>query len=86
MNTYKIADLILNMNVRGELLRKQSGRYLSQRSESADITIDISEEFLILKQMENNHLTFDECNIYGQEENFIINFWILTVLCCILQL
>lgn len=61
MNTYKIADLILNMNVRGELLRKQSSRYLTERSESADITIDICEEFLIMKQKENNHLTFDEC-------------------------
>lgn len=61
MNTYKIADLILNMKVRGELLRRQSVRYLSERTQSADITIDISEEFLILKQKENSHLTFDEC-------------------------
>lgn len=61
MNRYTIADIILNMKVRGELLRRQSIPYLSQKGQSADITIDISEEFLMLKQSENKHLTFDEC-------------------------
>lgn len=61
MNTYTIADLILNMRVRGELLRRQSTQYLSAKSQSADITIDLGEEFLKIKQQENAHLTFDEC-------------------------
>lgn len=61
MNTYKIADLNLDMRVRGNLLRKQSRQYVSKTIKSVDITIDICEEFLKLKQRENAHLTFDEC-------------------------
>jgi len=61
MNTYTIADVIVNMKVRGELLRRQSVKYISEERQSADITIDLSEDFLKLKHRENPHLSFDEC-------------------------
>lgn len=61
MDTYKIADLYLNMKIKGKLLKRQSNQYLSEKSISTNITIDICEDFLKAKQIENTHLTFDEC-------------------------
>ncbi|WP_010243551.1 hypothetical protein [Acetivibrio cellulolyticus] len=61
MNTYKIAELKLNMKVKGKLLKRQSDEYLSDKSTSADITIDICEDFFKAKQREMPHLSIDEC-------------------------
>lgn len=61
MNTYRIAELKINMKVKGNILIKQSTRYLSDNSAIVDITIDIGEEYLEAKQKENSHLSIDEC-------------------------
>jgi len=61
MNTFKIADLNLNMKVSGSLLKRQSSQYITEKSKFTDITINICEDFLKAKQSENSHLTFDEC-------------------------
>jgi hypothetical protein len=61
MNTYRIAELKLNMKVKGKILKGQSTRYLSDKSAIADITIDIGDDYLEVKQKENSHLSIDEC-------------------------
>lgn len=61
MDTYTIAELKLNMKVKGKLLSRQSYGYLSKKTKSADITIDICDDFLKAKQSENSHLSFEEC-------------------------
>lgn len=61
MNTYRIAELKLNMKVKGKILKRQSTGYLSDKSAIADITIDICDDFLAVKQRENSHLSIDEC-------------------------
>jgi hypothetical protein len=61
MDIYKIADLYIGMKVKGELLKRQSQKYLSEESKLLNITIDIGPDFLKAKQLENKHLTFDEC-------------------------
>lgn len=61
MNTYRIAELKLNMKVKGKILKRQSNSYLSHKSAIADITIDIGDDYLEVKQKENSHLSIDEC-------------------------
>lgn len=61
MNTYRIAELKLNMKVKGKVLNKQSTRYISDKSAITDITIDIGDDYLAVKQKENSHLSIDEC-------------------------
>ena len=61
MNTYKIAELKLNMKVKGKILNKQSTKYISDKSEITDITIDICDDYLEGKQKENSHLSIDDC-------------------------
>ncbi len=61
MNTFRIAEINLNMTAKGKILKRQSKAYLSEKSTIADITIDISEDFLKQKQKEMPHLTLDEC-------------------------
>ena len=61
MNTYKIAELIVNMESKGRILDRQGSRYRTHGSETADITIAIADDFLTMKHKENPHLTTDEC-------------------------
>lgn len=61
MNTYKIAELKLNMKAEGKLLREQAYKYLSDKSMAVDISINLCDDFLMKRQGENPHLTIDEC-------------------------
>jgi len=61
MSIYKIAELIVNLENKGKTLEKQGKVYLTDKSETADITITLTYEFIKSKQKENPHLTIDEC-------------------------
>jgi hypothetical protein len=61
MNTYKIAELMLNMKVKGKILHNQSSRYLTDKRALSDLTIDLEDAYLEAKQKENSHLSIDEC-------------------------
>jgi hypothetical protein len=77
MNTYKIADLIVNLKNNGETLNAQGKPYLTDKRETADITIALTDEFLIAKQTENPHLTLDRCEYIwtgGQFYDRLIDF------------
>lgn len=61
MNTYKIAELTVNLENKGKTLEKQGKEYLTSKSETADIAIALTDDFIKEKQKENPHLTIDEC-------------------------
>ncbi|MGE5398034.1 MAG: hypothetical protein ACM3PP_02270 [Candidatus Saccharibacteria bacterium] len=61
MPTYKIADLIVDLQASGKTLARQSPQYLDESSHLVNFTIALSEGFLRQKQYENPHLSLDEC-------------------------
>ena len=61
MHTYKIADLIIALQTNYRTLARQSSQYLSEEKRPVDMTIAIGEDLLRKKQIENPHLSDDEC-------------------------
>lgn len=61
MENYKVAGLNVNYEARCALLKERSKKFLSEYTDSPDITVDIPFEFFEKKQRENPHLTIDEC-------------------------
>lgn len=61
MDTHKIAEVTVNLEAKEKTLNTQRKAYRTDRIENADITIDISDEFLKERQSENPYLTLDEC-------------------------
>ncbi len=61
MKKYSIAGLTVQMNPKGETLKAQSAQYLTNTDKQADITVALSQEYLIKKQSENPHLSPDTC-------------------------
>ncbi|MEG6523570.1 hypothetical protein [Desulfotomaculum sp. 1211_IL3151] len=61
MNIYKIADLTVALQANGETLQKQTLAYLSDPTRPVDISITLTEDFLLQKQGENPHLSPNEC-------------------------
>ena len=74
MEQYIIAGLKTEYNVRGELLKSRSEKYrASFNSAEADIRIDISEDYLKMKQEKNHHLTAEEHEYMWTGEAFYKN-------------
>lgn len=61
MNTYKIAEVIVNLDSSGKTLMDQGKAYLIEKRESCDISIALKNDFLWRIQREYTHLTMDEC-------------------------
>ena len=61
MDTYKIAELIVNMESGGSILHQQGRKYKTDCLETADITICFEDGYLERKHKENPHLSLDEC-------------------------
>lgn len=61
MDTHKIANLLVNIQVKGKILEAQSKAYRIESKENVDITIMITSDFLKKKQKETPSLTMDEC-------------------------
>ena len=61
MDSFQIADLRVDMECSGEILRKQGRPYRLEPFRPVDITIQIPEEKLAGAREKNPHLTPDEC-------------------------
>lgn len=61
MNTYEIAELTTNIEIKGKTLARQGKIYLTSKSETADIIVALADEFIRSKQKETPNLTMDEC-------------------------
>ncbi len=57
---YKIAGVVVDMEIRYPRLKKQSEAYKSE-GEKSDILISLSDEFLAERQKENPHLSLEDC-------------------------
>lgn len=57
----KVTDLILDINIIGELLNGRVKNYLYNGEEDADIVFKVSEKYYKDRQAELPHLSFDEC-------------------------
>ncbi|MBE6748790.1 MAG: hypothetical protein E7557_06125 [Ruminococcaceae bacterium] len=57
----KVADLIVEVTPKYELLKTRSVPYIYNGEKEPDIVIPLSEQFFIDRQKENPHLSLDEC-------------------------
>ncbi len=69
MGKYRIADLIVDMNPRYELLKGRSSKYLTDDSEKSDFLINVSEDAIAAKIKQSPVLTYESCEYswYGYE-------------------
>ena len=61
MNTYKIADLIVQMNPKHDPLLSQAKAYLTKHSESVDIVIPEITKDVLAYHNSNQDLTIGDC-------------------------
>lgn len=61
MSMYKIAGINVDMTLKYPRTIRQSEAYLSDSSETPDLTIRFSDEFLAERQKENPHLSIEDC-------------------------
>jgi hypothetical protein len=61
MSIYKIIDLSVSIKPIEQTLKKQLKRYETEGCGGVDISIDLTTEQIKQKQLENPHLTLDEC-------------------------
>lgn len=73
MEKFSIADLIVEMDARGDLLFNRTRAYLYDGKESADITIDLSDDFFMSRSDRFPMLTLDECRYVWMGEAFYLN-------------
>lgn len=73
MEKFKIADLIVELDARGKLLFDRTRAYLYKGTSSADITIDLSDEFFMRRSDKYPTLTLDECRYVWMGEAFYLN-------------
>lgn len=57
----KVADLVVEMDVKSEFLLSRLGSYYCSEEEKTDISIDVSEQFYLDRQAENPHMSPGEC-------------------------
>ena len=57
----KVADLVVEMDVKSEFLLSRLGPYYCSEEEKTDISIDVSEQFYLDRQAENPHMSPGEC-------------------------
>ncbi len=69
MGKYRIADLIVDMSPRYELLKGRSLKYLTDDSEKSDFSIAVSEKAIAEKSKQNPVFTRESCEYswYGYE-------------------
>lgn len=61
MSLYKIAGVNVEMNPRYPKTLRQSAEYISDSSEKADIIINLTDEFLEARHLENPQLSIEDC-------------------------
>lgn len=61
MSIYKIADLTVAIQVKGQTLKNQLPPYKVNSTRPVDINIALPDDFLRQKQKENSHLSLNEC-------------------------
>lgn len=60
----KVADLIVEITPKYELLKTRSVPYIYEGADEADIIINLSDKFFSDRQNENPNLTLDECEYF----------------------
>lgn len=60
MKTYRISDIMVNMEPKGRRLKTQAEPYLVEFTDNPDITIDLDEEKICRLNEKNSHLSYDE--------------------------
>ncbi len=61
MEKYIVAGIKVGMKTHDGKLRKQAQEYLKDFDGEPDVKIELSDEFILKKQQENPHLSFESC-------------------------
>lgn len=73
MEKFQIADLIVEMDARGDLLRDRTRAYLYAGKSKPQINIDLTDEFFIGRSNKYPALSLDECRYVWMGEAFYLN-------------
>jgi hypothetical protein len=59
------ADLVIDIDVKGELLKQRAQQYIYTGDREPDVTFDeVSQQYYIDRQKDHPHLSFDECEYF----------------------